>query len=49
MKENQKERIYVAPYAECLELETEQCIAASPGGDLNGMDPNDLINEFGTN
>lgn len=49
MKETKKERIYEAPIAECLEIETEQCIAVSPGGDLSGMDPNDLINEFGTN
>lgn len=49
MKQTKQNQVYVAPVAECLEIETEQCIAVSPGGDLNGMDPNDLINEFGTN
>lgn len=49
MKRNELNNIYVAPVAECIELQTEQCIAASidAGGDLGVMDPNDLLGEFG--
>ena len=50
MKKNELNNTYVAPEAECIELLTEQCIAASvvenPGGDLGTMDPNDLLNEL---
>lgn len=50
MKKTKQNDVYVAPQAECIELLTEQCIAASvvenPGGDLGTMDPNDLLNDF---
>lgn len=49
MKKNELHNIYVAPQAECIELLTEQCIAASAvdnTGDLGVMDPNDLVNDF---
>lgn len=50
MKKNKLNDFYVAPKAECIELHTEQCIAASagenPGGDLGIMDPNDLVDDF---
>ena len=50
MKRTKQNNIYVAPQAECIELLTEQCIAANvvenPGGDLGTMDPNDLLNDF---
>lgn len=49
MKKTKQNDLYVAPVAECIELQTEQCIAASidAGGDLGVMDPNDLLGEFG--
>ncbi len=49
MKKTKQNDLYVAPVAECIELQTEQCIAASidTGGDLGVMDPNDLLGEFG--
>ena len=49
MKRTKQNDTYVAPQVECIELLTEQCIAASAvdnTGDLGVMDPNDLVNDF---
>lgn len=50
MKRTKQNNLYVAPQAECIELHTEQCIAASTidSGNLGIMDDNDILNELGT-
>lgn len=50
MKKNELHNTYLAPVAECIELHTEQCIAASTidSGNLGIMDDNDILNELGT-
>ena len=45
MKQTKQNQVYVAPVAECLEIETEQCIAVSPGGGLDGMGENPIFTE----
>ena len=51
MKKNNLKRVYEAPNSESMELQIEQCIAASGeitfDGDLGVMNPNDLENELG--
>ena len=48
MKKTQKDKFYVAPQGEFIELQAEQCLASSgePGGNLDGLDSNDLWDEF---
>ena len=48
MKTNQKDKIYVVPIGEFIELQSEQLIAASgeTEGGLESFDPNDLLDEF---
>lgn len=46
-----KNKFYEAPQAECVEIQIEQCIATSDvnaGGGLGILDPNDLLNDFGS-
>ncbi|MBP5483986.1 MAG: hypothetical protein J6X99_07005 [Bacteroidales bacterium] len=46
-----KNKFYEAPQAECVEIQIEQCIATSDvnaGGGLGNLDPNDLLNDFGS-
>lgn len=48
MKKTQKDKSYVAPKAEYIELQIEQCIAASGevDGAIDPFGPNDLVTEF---
>lgn len=48
MKTNQKNKIYVVPIGEFIDIQPEQLIAASgeAGGVLDPFDSNDLLDEF---